>query len=161
MQLSLNKDSGYRGAGLELLTSRQLSVGDRIAIETDDGEISGVIMPRYETASDEYIALKLKSGYNTGIRISKIRSVSRMPDKDPEPVSADVSIKEDRDLPKVALISTGGTIASKIDYRTGAVTSQFTADDILTAIPELKKIADFKGRVISSILSENMDSESK
>ena len=68
--------------------------------------------------------------------------------------------KSGKKLPKVAILSTGGTIASKIDYRTGAVTSQFTADDILAAIPELKEIADFKGRVISSILSENMDSES-
>src|SRR5690606_9395508 len=65
--------------------------------------------------------------------------------------------KPGKKLPKVAILSTGGTIASKVDYRTGAVTSQFTADDILAAIPELKEIADFKSRVISSILSENMD----
>lgn len=156
MQLSLNKDGGYRGAGLELLTSRQLSVGDRIAIETDDGEISGVIMPRYETASDEYIALKLKSGYNTGIRISKIRSVSRMPDKDPEPVSADVSIKEDRDLPKVALISTGGTIASKIDYRTGGVRAALSAAELYSSVPEIASIAWIDPEVLFSEYSENL-----
>jgi L-asparaginase/Glu-tRNA(Gln) amidotransferase subunit D len=39
------------------------------------------------------------------------------------------------DLPELAIISTGGTIASRVDYRTGAVTSQFSADDILRAIP--------------------------
>ncbi|TAN46374.1 MAG: Glu-tRNA(Gln) amidotransferase subunit GatD, partial [Candidatus Methanoperedens sp.] len=59
-------------------------------------------------------------------------------------------------LPRISILSTGGTIASKIDYRTGAVTSQFSAEDILLAIPELEEIADYNCRIIYNILSENM-----
>ena len=59
-------------------------------------------------------------------------------------------------LPELAIVSTGGTIASRIDYRTGSVTSQFDAGDILTAIPELKDIANYKALSVATILSENM-----
>ncbi len=62
-------------------------------------------------------------------------------------------------LPQVSILSTGGTIASKVDYRTGAVTSQFSAGEIISAIPELEEIANYRARVIYQILSENMRAE--
>ena len=46
-----------------------------------------------------------------------------------------------------------------MDYRTGAVSPQFSTEDILEAIPELGQIANIKGKVIYSILSENMRAE--
>ena len=65
-------------------------------------------------------------------------------------------VRQDPKLPELAIISTGGTIASRIDYRTGAVTSQFDADDILTAIPALAEIGRYRTKVLYTILSENM-----
>jgi glutamyl-tRNA(Gln) amidotransferase subunit D len=56
----------------------------------------------------------------------------------------------------VSLISTGGTIASTLDYRTGAVTAQFDAEDVLRAVPDLAGLANYRGRVVANILSENM-----
>jgi glutamyl-tRNA(Gln) amidotransferase subunit D len=156
MQLSLSKDGGYRGAGLELLSGNQLSVGDRVVMETDDGEISGVIMPRYESASDEYLAIKLKSGYNTGVQIGRIKSISRLPVTNTDSISATVTIKENKDLPRVALISTGGTIASKIDYRTGGVRAALSASELYSSVPELAKIAWVDPEVVLSEYSENL-----
>ena len=141
--------------------------GDRVRIEKNGTVYEGKVMPSMEG----YITIKMKSGYNAGFSIDKVRITplennggavnggngGKNGQKEPEPAKEKVSKPG---LPKVSILSTGGTIASKIDYRTGAVTSQFTADDILAAIPELKEIADFKGRVISSILSENMDPDS-
>ena len=66
---------------------------------------------------------------------------------------------ERNDLPTVAILSTGGTIASRVDYRTGAVTAQFTAEDVLDAMPELRGIANYRARVVYNILSENMRAE--
>ncbi len=140
--------------------------GDRVRIEKNGTVYEGKVMPSMEG----YVALKMKSGYNAGfsvdeVRITLLESEEREKDankagvKECKPRAEEAASRSGK-LPKVAILSTGGTIASKIDYRTGAVSSQFTADDILTAIPELKEIADFKGRVISSILSENMDQES-
>jgi glutamyl-tRNA(Gln) amidotransferase subunit D len=141
--------------------------GDRVRIEKNGTVYEGKVMPSMEG----YITIKMKSGYNAGFSIEKVK-ITLLENNGEAVNGGNGGGKEKKEsgakkekvsktgLPKVAILSTGGTIASKIDYRTGAVTSQFTADDILAAIPELKEIADFKGRVISSILSENMDQDS-
>ncbi|MGP8167817.1 MAG: Glu-tRNA(Gln) amidotransferase subunit GatD [Methanoregula sp.] len=94
----------------------------------------------------------ISSGYNIGVEKAFCTLVS------PAPASAPraAPIRQDPKLPELAIISTGGTIASRIDYRTGAVTSQFDADDILTAIPALAEIGRYRTKVLYTILSENM-----
>jgi glutamyl-tRNA(Gln) amidotransferase subunit D len=139
MKLAMSKDGGYKGAGLELLSSQNLGVGDRVAIRTDDGEISGVIMPRYESASEKYLAIKLKSGYNTGVQIDKIKSISRLPSKDPNPAAPVAAVAENKNLPRIALISTGGTIASKIDYRTGGVHAALSASELYSSPQRIQR----------------------
>ncbi len=96
--------------------------------------------------------VKLDSGYNIGIPPQSCSFADRPviePGKKPE-------IVQDENLPELAIVSTGGTIASRIDYRTGSVTSQSDAAAILHAIPELKKVANFTTRSLYTILSENM-----
>jgi glutamyl-tRNA(Gln) amidotransferase subunit D len=127
-----------------------------VKIETQDGEISGVIMPRYESASDEYLAIKLKSGYNTGVHVGKIKSISKLAAKEPEVAPAPIPIPEDKSLPRVALISTGGTIASKIDYRTGGVRAALSASELYSSVPELASIAWIDPEVLLSDYSENL-----
>jgi len=106
----------------------------------------------YVTDREGMAVVKLESGYNLGVPHDAIESATP-----PPPPTVRVSrIEQDQNLPECAIISTGGTIASRIDYRTGAVTSQFSADDILRAIPGLRSIARYRTRQISSILSENM-----
>src|ERR687892_879766 len=74
-----DNSGGYREeAGLKLLSKHSISVGDSIKITTEGGEISGLLMPRYESASKEYIVIKLKSGYNTGIHVGKIKSIAKV-----------------------------------------------------------------------------------
>ncbi len=132
--------------------------GDRIRVRkaTDSGTAvyEGIFMP---TASTN-IVIKLDSGYNVGIRpqdveielVSKAGVVTEPRGEEPR------AAQRAKDLPVLAILSTGGTIASKVDYRTGAVSPQFTTADILEAIPELGRIASITGRVVYSILSENM-----
>jgi len=59
-------------------------------------------------------------------------------------------------LPNILLLSTGGTIASKIDYRTGAVTPVLTAEELNSSVPELAKIANIDAKVLFSEYSENI-----
>jgi glutamyl-tRNA(Gln) amidotransferase subunit D len=106
----------------------------------------------YITERDGMAVVKLDSGYNIGVPPVSCTLTERpipMPSKQPDVV-------QDRTLPTLSIISTGGTIASRIDYRTGSVTSQFNANDILTAIPELKEIANYRTIPLATILSENM-----
>src|SRR5438067_917952 len=100
--------------------------------------MKGVLLPRYESASEDYIVIKLKSGYNTGIKVSKVKAITKMAstgrDFAPPPPAPAQGGKE---LPKVSLISTGGTIASKIDYRTGGVKAALSASELYASVPEL------------------------
>ncbi len=74
-------------------------------------------------------------------------------------IRSDRPLQRREGLPQVSILSTGGTIASKVDYRTGAVTSQFSAGEFVSAIPELEEIANYSARIIYQILSENMRAE--
>jgi glutamyl-tRNA(Gln) amidotransferase subunit D len=155
-----DNSGGYREAGLELLSRYNISVGDSIKITTEDGEITGLVMPRYESANEEYIVIKLKSGYNTGIHIGKIKSITKMSDKAKEAAAtANVTtsaVTAEQNLPKIALISTGGTIASKIDYRTGGVHAALSADELYASVPELANHASIDPEVLMSEYSENL-----
>jgi glutamyl-tRNA(Gln) amidotransferase subunit D len=106
----------------------------------------------YITERDGMAVIKLGSGYNIGVEPSCCRKVSAAPAMAPKLAP----VRQDPSLPELSILSTGGTIASRIDYRTGSVTSQFDADDILIAIPELAEIARYETRSLYTILSENM-----
>jgi glutamyl-tRNA(Gln) amidotransferase subunit D len=96
--------------------------------------------------------VKLDSGYNIGVDPVSCTFVERPPSSP----AKQLEVIQNNNLPTLAIVSTGGTIASRIDYRTGSVTSQFDASDILTAIPELKDIANYRTIPLATILSENM-----
>ncbi len=131
----------------------QAEIYDRVRVETRGAKYEGTLMP----SQTDSIVLKLKNGYNIGIKsdLACVTLLEKRKETGARPISKP-SKKKEKKLPNISILSTGGTIASKIDYRTGAVTSQFSADDILSAIPELEKMANFKCRMIYSILSENM-----
>ncbi len=132
----------------------QAEDGDKVRIETRGMQYEGILMP----SQTGKIVLKLKNGYNIGINpdSTSISLLEKIDKKKPHSAISEPGKKKTGKLPCISILSTGGTIASKIDYRTGAVTSQFNAEDILRAIPELEEIADYNCRMIYSILSENM-----
>ncbi len=141
----------------------ELEEGDYIRVrkKTDRDVVvyEGIVMP---TASRN-IVIKLDSGYNIGIRpesvtFEVISKASKAEVLKEEKKEEEEEIRKG-ELPILSILSTGGTIASKVDYRTGAVSPQFSTEDILEAIPELGQIANIGGRVIYSILSENMRAE--
>jgi glutamyl-tRNA(Gln) amidotransferase subunit D len=145
----------YRGKATDFL--KNISVGDRISVKKGEKAYSGVLMPRTELADDLHIVLKLDSGYNIGIKIDQDARVElREKSKNhPSPESSS-PIKSSSSLPTIAVLGTGGTIASKIDYKTGAVAPAFSAGELHSAIPELSKIANIKTKMLFNILSENM-----
>ena len=145
---------GYQGNSLEFLKTNQISVGDSVNILAEI-TYSGIIMPRYEHSDDKHIVLKLKSGYNIGLEISKIEKI----EKSQETIKitkTDEKIEKVKGLPKILLLSTGGTIASKVDYRTGAVTPILTAEELNSSVPELATIANIDAEVLFSEYSENI-----
>ena len=145
---------GYEGNSLEFLKNNQVVVGDSVKILSDI-TYSGIIMPRYEHSDDKHIVLKLKSGYNVGLEITKIENIEKIQSSEKN-VDEPQKISKIDGLPKVLLLSTGGTIASKVDYRTGAVTPVLTAEELNSSVPELAKIANIDAEVLLSEYSENI-----
>lgn len=127
--------------------------GDQVRVVKEGREYNGIVMP---SRSDK-IVLKLKNGYNVGLSPDGA-SVELLERASAPPKPARREHPHKPGLSNVSILSTGGTIASRVDYRTGAVSSQFTAGDILDAIPELTDIANFNGKVLSMIFSEDMNS---
>ena len=142
-----------------MLSKHGVSTGDSVKVVTADGEISGVLMPRYESASEDYIVIKLKSGYNTGIHVGRIKLVAKLPKGETGPVGKALEIVANKGLPRIALISTGGTIASKIDYRTGGVHAALSASELYASVPELANHASIDPGVLLSEYSENLKPE--
>ena len=145
---------GYKGKGLEFLTNNRIEVGSQVKIDADS-IYSGIVMPRYEQSDNHHIVLKLKSGYNIGLELDKIKKI----ELESTPVLKKENIYKSQPnlkLPKILLLSTGGTIASKIDYRTGAVTPALSAAELNASVPELSAIANIDTEVIFSEYSENL-----
>ena len=145
---------GYKGDSLEFLKANQILVGDSVKITTDNTYL-GMIMPRYEHSDDKHVVLKLKNGYNIGLEIEKIERIEKNQITE-KTIEKDERIEKTKGLPKILLLSTGGTIASKIDYRTGAVTPVLTAEELNSSVPELAKLANIDARVLFSEYSENI-----
>jgi glutamyl-tRNA(Gln) amidotransferase subunit D len=148
-------DSGYKGKVLELIKKHGLEVGDRILASNEKVSFSGILMPRSELDDDQHLILKLDDGYNIGLSIESL-SVQKLPSEESKVSPPPFEAKSNPDLPKVSIISTGGTIASKVDYRTGAVSPALSARDLYQSVPELGDLADISTEILLSVLSENI-----
>ena len=124
--------------------------GDLIEVVTKDKTYQGVYIPQ-----EGSFVIKLKSGYNIGIDKKKIKSVKIIKRYSPKK-EVKVKMQENKKLPTISILHTGGTVASKVDYETGAVTARFSPEEILGMFPELKEIANIKSRLVMNILSENI-----
>lgn len=135
----------------------------------DDTTIIGRLMPRYEYGKEDHIVIKLQNGYNVGLKIEKIKSIktsvsdlgnnTSIRDNDnirSTNVGNSNIIKLKSDLPQILLLSTGGTIASTIDYRTGGVTPVLSAQDLYNSVPELSEYAKIDTEILINEYSENI-----
>ncbi|PMB74991.1 Glu-tRNA(Gln) amidotransferase GatDE subunit D [Candidatus Bathyarchaeota archaeon] len=141
---------------LEAIKRADAEIGDLIRI-TKNGEVyEGILIPRSEYADENHIVIKLKSGYNIGIRLTPNTKIEKI-GAGAKPTFAAPSIpQQNPQLPHIAIISTGGTIASRVDYRTGAVRPALSASDLYSVVPELADIAQINAEILFSILSENI-----
>jgi len=133
-----------------------MDLGDRISVERGGTTYEGAVMP---SRREGYVVIKLDNGYNIGFDAAKSRISLLQKRQESRKIKSETALPRREGLPQVSILSTGGTIASKVDYRTGAVTSQFSAGEIISAIPELEEIANYSARVVYQILSENMRAE--
>ncbi|MDR2719579.1 MAG: Glu-tRNA(Gln) amidotransferase GatDE subunit D, partial [Nitrososphaerota archaeon] len=123
------ENSGYKGIALHLLQNAGCQVGDIIRIISRGNTYEGILIPRAELGDATNIIIKMKSGYNVGIAAFDGVNVEKV-GVGAKPAFASPPLPEQNSaLPHVVIMSTGGTIASRVDYRTGAVRSAISASD--------------------------------
>jgi glutamyl-tRNA(Gln) amidotransferase subunit D len=150
---------GYKGRALETLKKFNVRVWGQAEIDSTRGQFRGTVLPRSENDDDLHIVLKIFTGYNIGIDISTINKM-----KEVGYAKANYKIPEKEfpykeGLPRVKLIGTGGTIASRLDYRTGAVIPAFSPGELYGAVPELATVCNLTTEKIFAVFSENMGPE--
>ena len=148
---------GYRGAARDLLIKHEVRVWSDVRLVNAKGSVfEGVILPRSGTFDDLHVVLKLKTGYNVGVHIDRVRSIEELGYKEAIYKIPEQEFPTSPDLPEVTLLGTGGTIASRLDYRTGAVIPAFTPGELYGAVPELADICNLTTKKIFGVFSENM-----
>ena len=132
-----------------ILSKYGVNIGDYVKIRLSDGSIiKGLIMPKHIYSKEDILVVKLDNGYNIGIKVSRIEDIKR----DTPPTYKGLQIEFERKyiegLPKVLLLGVGGTILSRVDYRTGGVKSAISTDEIIEILPEIQDIAEIHTKVI-------------
>jgi len=147
---------GYKGQALKVLTEAKAEIGDLIRVTKDGETYEGVLIPRSEYGDEKHIVIKIKSGYNIGIAATPSTGVERVGAKAKPSFVPPSPPMQKPGLVNVTIISTGGTIASRVDYRTGAVRPAISASDLYSIVPELSDIAVIDTEILFSVFSEDL-----
>ncbi|MBI4177512.1 MAG: Glu-tRNA(Gln) amidotransferase subunit GatD [Candidatus Aenigmarchaeota archaeon] len=141
----------------KMMKKKKVEAGDDVRVTKEKNSYTGTVMPKSESSDANILLIKLENGYNIGLdynsktRIEKLGTKSRL---EKFPTHA---FSFDPKKPTIMILHTGGTIASRVDYKTGGVSPAFTPEEFIAMFPELTKIANIKSRMIMNIASEDMD----
>jgi glutamyl-tRNA(Gln) amidotransferase subunit D len=144
---------------LSTLKQFGVRVWSDVEVESKGGRFVGIVLPRSETADPNHIVLKLRNGYNIGLRNDAITSMREVGYREAIYKIPAREFPYDEHKPRVKLFGTGGTIASRLDYRTGAVIPAFSPGELYGSVPELADICNIETEKICAVFSENMGPE--
>lgn len=157
--VSDNRSNGYRGPGLDALGRHGVSVWCDVEVKTTTGRFRGIVLPRSETSDDRHIVLKLANGYNVGLAADSIEAMTTHGRREATYGIAEQDFPIDPRKPNIVLFGTGGTIASRLDYRSGAVVPAFSPGELYGSVPELADYCNLRTEKLFGVFSENMGPE--
>src|SRR3989338_568989 len=128
--------------------------GDYVVIKTNKEELKGLLL---KSKSPKKIVIKLTSGYNFSINKKDVVKIEVIKQEKEEKEIKSINISKNPNLKKVLILHTGGTIASKVDYKTGAVSPSFSNEDMLKMFPELRSIANIESKILFNVFSEDLN----
>jgi len=151
-----------------ILKRKGIKIGSRVTLEKDGKVYEGLLMPKTEVGDPDCLVLKLDNGYNIGIEVRGSVKIAKSKDSGVKYGSYElgkikkglIKVDFDKKRPKVSMVATGGTVASRIDYKTGGVTGMMNPKEFLHNVPELANIINLK-RIVCPFtkMSEDMGSE--
>lgn len=140
---------------IEYFKANGISVGDKVRVSYGNTSIEGELMPSTEFNDPEVLIIKIGNGYNIGISFSKVKLEKLGSSVKPIEFPT-AKLAEHEGLPSISLIYTGGTIGSRIDYKTGGVYMLTKPEELLFDVPEVSKVANIDINPLFSIASEDM-----
>ena len=135
------------------MSTKKLTPGTRVQVTTKTKKLKGTYLP---SRTKGITVIKLDSGYNIGIKSNKVKNIKTLRDSKIVKQEKKSQIKQNPDLPNITILHTGGTIASKVDYKTGGTYSSFTPEDLLELFPELKEIVSIKSELVRNMWSDDL-----
>ena len=126
--------------------------GDSVKVITPKEQVEGILMP---SPHKDIVMIKLNTGYNLGFEKKDVKEI-QLVEREVLKQKTSLLMSKDEKLPTIVVLHTGGTIASKVDYTTGAVTAKFTAEDLLEKFPKIGKITNVHTELISNLMSEDI-----
>ena len=154
-----NEPEGYRGALRDRLIREGVRTWSKVRITKGKATYEGLLLPRSQHTADAYVTLKVDTGYNLGVLIDDKTKIEETGYKKGNYQLPHVDVKFKKELPNITLLGTGGTVASRLDYRTGAVLPAFTPEELFSAVPELVYTVNLTPKTLYQILSENFRPE--
>ena len=118
----------------------------RVRLSWKGRRLEGILTPGTDT-----MRLKLDSGYNIGLDAKDVSDIEVLAEPEKKQKTASKPSKGG-----ILLIHTGGTIASRVDYASGAVYPSFSSEELLASYPELEEFAPIETLELSNIVSEDL-----
>ena len=131
---------------------KEISEGSTIEFTLKEKNLKGKVLG----IKDSYLNIKLENGYNIMVIPDEIKKI----------INEDKINKIEREYSResgqgtnISVISTGGTIVSKVDYSTGAVFPSLDISEITSRFKYIEKSYHVRSIPFLNILSENMEPE--
>ncbi|MHA1350321.1 MAG: Glu-tRNA(Gln) amidotransferase subunit GatD [Promethearchaeota archaeon] len=150
---------GYKEKAREYLEKNNIQIWDIVELKTKKTTLQGIILPRNEYSAPNFIEIKLKNNYNLGINLNDVTEIKKTGKKEAIYKIPEKKFPKNKNLPNIKLLGTGGTVASRLDYTTGAVIPSLTPGELFSSVPELAEICNLECETAFEILSENMKPE--
>ncbi|MFN6992516.1 MAG: Glu-tRNA(Gln) amidotransferase subunit GatD [Fervidobacterium sp.] len=146
---------GYSKEIQRLLKAKKIDGGSRVEILKDKEKFEGILMPR-AGGNPDFLVLKLDNGYNVGIKYDKSIRIKKTSKEIMSFRKKPKQLSFDSNKPTILILHTGGTVASRVDYRTGGVVTSFEPEELINMFPEIGEIANVKSKLIRQMWSEDM-----
>nr|MDO8108662.1 Glu-tRNA(Gln) amidotransferase subunit GatD [Candidatus Sigynarchaeota archaeon] len=155
MSNETNELEGYTGETFNILKGKGIKTWDKVIVKAGEKTFEGILLPRNKFDMPGLIDLKLKNGYNVGIRIDEKTDFKVIDHQKGSYQLPEKTLTPDPKKPSILLVGTGGTLASRLDYATGGVIPAFSPGELFTAVPELSDISNIETVVKYRIFSED------
>lgn len=143
----------------KVLSRCKAKPGDLIRIKKGEEEFIGILMPSHDFSGGDIVVIKLKNGYNIGVEVDDTTEIEIIEKGEITKKKIKKTIPFDPRKPTVSILGTGGTIASYVDYRTGAVHPAYSAEDLAYSVPEIFEVCNIRAKILFQLLSENIKVE--